>query len=341
MRQIERRLREGMAARGIPPEAQEQIIKQITSFALYGFPESHAASFALLAYASAYIRTHHHACFLAAMLNNYPLGFYSSSTLVKDAQRHGVRVLPIDVQRSGWRCKVQKDLDNGSAVRLGLRYVDGLREAAGARIEAEAPFESVGDLARRAALHRDEVERLAEIGTLAALGLERREALWQVSALQGELLAGATSQTPSPLREMTPFEQTFADYRGTGLTTGPHLMAHLRRELRRRGILSARDLRRIPDGRWVRTAGVVIVRQRPASAKGMLFVTLEDETGTSNVVIYPDLFQRHRAVIQTAGLLLVEGPIQNQEGVIHVRGRHFRPIPLDLSAALPPSHDFR
>jgi error-prone DNA polymerase len=341
MRKIEQRLREGMVGRGIGPEAQEQIIKQITSFALYGFPESHAASFALLAYASAYIRTHHPACFLAAMLNNYPLGFYSPSTLVKDAQRHGVRVLPIDVQKSGWRCVVQKDSGVRNAVRLGLRYVDGLREAAGARIEAEAPFESVGDLARRATLHRNEVERLAEIGALAALGLGRREALWQVSALQGGLLAGATSQTPSPLREMTPFEKTLADYRGTGLTTGPHLMAHLRRELRRRGILSAKDLRRVPDGRWVRTAGVVIVRQRPASAKGMLFMTLEDETGTSNVVIYPDLFQKHRALIQTAGLLLVEGPLQNQEGVIHVRGRHFRPIPLDSNAALPPSHDFR
>jgi error-prone DNA polymerase len=140
---------------------------------------------------------------------------------------------------------------------------------------------------------------------------------------------------------MTPFEETLADYRGTGLTTGSHLMAHLRRGLRRRGIFSARDLRNVPDGRWVRTAGVVIVRQRPATAKGMLFMTLEDETGTSNVVVYPDLFQEHRAVIQTAGLLLVEGPVQNQEGVIHVRGRRFHELPLDPNAALPPSHDFR
>jgi error-prone DNA polymerase len=388
MRQIEQRLREGMAARGISGEAQEQIIKQITSFALYGFPESHAASFALLAYASAYIRTHHHACFLAAMLNNYPLGFYSPSTLVKDAQRHGVRVLPIDVQRSHWYCKVEskdarkprprRGAQGGAAersaggprpqvgaryrrdepacahaarlrarlardpqVRLGLRYVDGLREAAGLRIEAEAPFESVGDLVRRAALHRDEVERLAEIGALAELGLARREALWQVSALQGGLLAGVTPQTPSPLRAMTPFEETLADYRGTGLTTGPHLMAHLRRAFRKQGILSARDLRKVPRGRWVRTAGVVIVRQRPGTAKGMLFMTLEDETGTSNVVVYPDLFQKNRTVIQTAGLLLVEGPVQSHDGVIHVRARHFRPIPLDPTAPLPPSRDFR
>jgi error-prone DNA polymerase len=361
MREIERRLRTGMTDRGISPEAQEQIIRQITSFALYGFPESHAASFALLAYASAYIHTHHPACFLAAMLNNYPLGFYSPATLVKDAQRHGVRVLPANVQRSRWICRIEPARDDKGAhevarragrralpadnpqrpVRLGLRYVDGLREAAGERIEAAAPFESVGDLARRAELHRDEVERLAEIGALAELGLQRREALWQVSALQGGLLAGATSKTPSPLREMTSFEETLADYRGTGLTTGPHLMAHLRKGFGRRGILSARDLRSVPDGRWVRTAGVVIVRQRPATAKGMLFMTLEDETGTSNVVVYPDLFQEHRAVIQTAGLLLVEGPLQNQEGVIHVRGRRFRELPLDPTSPLPPSRDFR
>jgi error-prone DNA polymerase len=340
METIERRLRDGMTARGIGADAQEQIIKQITSFALYGFPESHAASFALLAYASAYIRTHHPACFLAAMLNNYPLGFYSPATLVKDAQRHGVQVLPIDVQQSGHLCRIEKEGDV-PCVRLGLRYADGLRETAAKRIEATARFGTVGELARRADLHRDEVERLAEIGALAGLGLKRREALWQVSALRGGLLAGVASKTPSPLQEMTPFEETLADYRGTGITTAPHLMAHLRPALRRKNILSAKDLVRVPDGRWVRTAGVVIVRQRPMTAKGMLFMTLEDETGTSNVVVYPNLFQENRAVIQTAGLLLIEGPIQNQEGVIHVRGRRFKEIPLDSTAALPPSHDFR
>jgi error-prone DNA polymerase len=341
MHDIEERLKSGMIARGIPPEAQEQIIRQITSFALYGFPESHAASFALLVYASAYIRTHHHACFLAAMLNHYPLGFYGPATLVKDAERHGVRVLPVDVQRSAWRCRIERDEDERNTVRLGLRWVDGLREAAGMRIEAESPFESVGDLARRADLHRDEVERLAEIGALAGLGLHRREALWQVSALQGGLLAGTTSRSPSPLREMTPFEETVADYRGTGITTGPHLMAHLRPGLRRERILSAAELRRVPDGERVRTAGVVIVRQRPATAKGMLFMTLEDETGTANVIVYPDLFQRDRAVVQTSGLLVVEGPIQNREGVVHVRAERFRPLPLDPNTPAPRSRDFR
>jgi error-prone DNA polymerase len=337
MHSIEARLRRGMSEHGISPEAQDEIVQQITSFALYGFPESHAASFALLAYASAFIRAHHPACFLVAMLNQYPLGFYSPATLVKDAQRHGVSVLPIDVQRSGWRASIES-----GAVRLGVRYVDGLREGAGSRIEAAAPFESVGDLARRAELHRDELERLAEIGACASLGLARREALWQVSALEGGLLAGATSETPSPLLEMTPFEETLADYRGTGLTTGPHLMSHLRERVRRLGILSARELGRARDGSWVRVAGVVIVRQRPGTARGFLFLTLEDETGTSNAIVFPDLFQQHRQLLQTVGVLVVEGPVQSQDGVIHVRARRFRSLDDQVrSTQLPPSHDFR
>ena len=343
MHAIVDRLRRGMTERGVELRAQEEIVKQITSFALYGFPESHAASFALLAYASAYVREHHRACFLAAMLNNYPLGFYSSATLVKDAQRHGVEVRPIDVQRSAWRCTIED-----GAVRLGLRYVDGLREAAGERIAAGAPFASVGDLARRAELHRDELERLAEIGACAALGLERRETLWQVAALRGGLLAGAVPRDPSPLREMSRVEETLADYRGTGMTIGPHLMTHLRAGLRRRGVLAACDLRGLPDGSFVRTAGAVIVRQRPGTAKGFLFLTLEDETGTSNTVVVPDEFQRNRALLQTAGILEVEGPLQVQDGVIHVRGRHFRSLDgeiprleRDTHDDLPPSRDFR
>jgi error-prone DNA polymerase len=337
MRTIERNLRHGMTERGIPSSTQDEIVQQITSFALYGFPESHAASFALLAYASAYIRAHHHACFLAAMLNCYPLGFYSPATLVKDAERHGVHVLPIDVQRSGWLCRIEE-----GQVRLGFRYVDGLREEAGARIEAAAPFRSIGDLARRTGLHRDELERLGEIGACSTLGLRRREALWQVAALEGGLLAGAVSETPSPLREMTPFEETLADYRGTGMTTGPHLMTHLRERVRRRGILSARELREVPDGRWVRVAGVVIVRQRPGTAKGFLFLTLEDETGTCNAIVFPDLFREHRALLQTAGILTVEGPVQSQDGVIHVRARRFASLDSEVErSTLPPSHDFR
>ena len=339
MREIVKQLRSGMNARGIQAGVQDQIVKQIQSFALYGFPESHAASFALLAYASAYIHAHHPACFLAAMLDCYPLGFYSPATLVKDAQRHGVRVRPIDVQLSGWRSRIEPS----GAVRLGLRYVDGLREDAGTRIEAACarmPFLSVADLGRRAELHRDELERLAEVGACASLGLRRRAAMWQVAALRGDLLAGASSSTPSPLQEMSPLEETLSDYRGTGITTGEHLMSHLRADLRRKGVLSAADLRHVPNGRWVRTAGVVIVRQRPATAKGFLFMTLEDESGMSNIIVVPKLFKRERALLQTAGILLVEGPLQSRDGVIHVRGQTFRRLETDPSS-LPASHDFR
>jgi error-prone DNA polymerase len=338
MDEILRKLRAGMTQKGVSPATQEEILRQIGSFARYGFPESHAASFALLAYASAYIRAHHPACFLTAMLNHWPLGFYSPATLVQDAHRHDVQVLPIDVQESDWLCHVTDD----GAVRLGLRYVDGLRQDAGERVAAQSPYESLADLGARTQLHRDELDRLASIGACASLGLQRREALWQASALQGGLLAGAASTTPSPLEEMTPYERTVADYRGTGITTGAHLMSHFRDQLRARGVLSAAEVRDAKDGSWVRIAGAVIVRQRPGTAKGFLFLTLEDETGTSNAIVVPDMFQRNRAVVQASGLLLVEGPVQNQDGVVHVRARRFERLDAgQLSESLPPSHDFR
>jgi error-prone DNA polymerase len=331
-------LRAGMTRNGVGAAAQDQVVQQIGSFALYGFPESHAASFALLAYASAYIRAHHPACFHTAMLNNWPLGFYSPATLVQDAARHGVRTLPIDVQESDWYCFVTED----KHVRLGLRYVDGLRQDAGERIAAFAPYASLADLAQRAGLHRDELEKLSSVGACAGLGLGRRESLWQVAALQGGLLANASSTAPSPLDEMTRFEATVADYRGTGITTGAHLMAHFRDRLRARGVSTAAELRGVRDGAWVRIAGAVIVRQRPGTAKGFLFITLEDETGTSNAIVVPDLFHRHRALVQTAGILLVEGPIQNQDGVIHVRARRFERLDGNaMEGLLPSSHDFR
>ena len=349
MKSIVDNLRKGMNARGIRAEAQEEIMQHVQSFALYGFPESHAASFALLAYASAYIRAHHPACFLTAMLNCYPLGFYSPATLIKDSQRHGVQVRPVDIQFSQWECRIEND----GAVRLGLRYVDGLRHGASERIAAAAPFASLDDLAHRADLHRDELEHLAEVGACASLQMKRREALWQAAAITRGPLAIPSQKRGSPLPEMSPLEQTLADYRGTGLTLGPQLMAHLRPELKRRGVLSASELGEHLNGRWVQVAGVIIVRQRPGTAKGFLFLTLEDETGMSNAVVFPDQFHKHRSLIQSAGILLVEGPVEAREGVIHVRARKFQR--LDASpdidgvegaegvedAQLPPSHDFR
>jgi error-prone DNA polymerase len=351
MNRIETRLREGMTARGIVGEAQEEVVRGITSFALYGFPESHSASFALIAYASAYLRAHHPAAFLVGLLNAYPMGFYNPATLVKDAQRHGVEVRPIDVAASHWKCTLERGAEE-PAVRIGLRYVAGLRAETGHATEVERSrggFESVADLAKRVALRRNELEALAEAGALGAIdpaARQRRSALWQVAAVERDrssLFSGISPPAePSPLEELSPLETTLADYRISGLTTGPHLLAHLRPELRRRGILAAEQLRAAPDGRFVRTAGHAIVRQRPRAAKGFCFLTLEDETGTSNAILTPDVFQRFRIALHTSPLIEVAGPLQNAEGVIHVRVRELRPITPDApDGPLPESHDYR
>jgi len=394
MKKIEARLRSGMTARGIASEAQERIVQGILSFALYGFPESHSASFALIAYASAYLKAHHPAAFLAGLLNAWPMGFYHPATLVKDAERHGVEVRPIDAARSHWKTTLEPGgagaarpggpapgatepgvagpgaarpgaagpgvagpggagpgaaLRCGPAVRLGLRFVAGLREEAAQRLVAErerAPFASAADLAGRVALRRAELDALAELGALASLdpaAATRRAALWQVAALERDprsLFAGvAPAPEPSPLSEMTPFEETLADYRASGMTTGPHAMAHLRPALDARGVLPTAALRDVPDGRHVRVAGHVIVRQRPGSAKGFCFLTLEDETGTANAVLTPPVFERFRVPLHTSSVVEVAGPIQNAEGVIHVRVRSLEPV--RLPDALPRSHDYR
>jgi error-prone DNA polymerase len=340
MAAIERRLRDGMTAKRITGKTQDDIVRAITSFALYGFPESHSASFALLAYASAYLKIHHGAAFLCAMLNNYPLGFYHPATLVKDAQRHGVEVRAVDVMRSDWSCTWEE-----GAVRLGLRYVRGLREEAGRRIERErniAPFASLADFVARARLHRDELEVLAHAGAMAGLGHARRAALWQLARMDirpQSLFAASDEIATSPLPGMLAMEETLADYAGTSMTVGPHMLVHLRDELRARGVLSTSELRAARNGARVAVAGHVIVRQRPGTAKGLLFLTLEDEHGTANAVVMPDVFEKHRALLHTAPLLLVEGPVQNLDGVIHVRARRFEAIA--LRAEIPPSHDFR
>jgi error-prone DNA polymerase len=235
------------------------------------------------------------------------------------------------------------------AVRIGLRYVGGLREATGRALEAErrrAPFASAADLARRVPLRRDELEALAELGALAALepgARGRRAALWQVAALERDprsLFAGvAPPAGEAPVPEMSALEETLADYRLAGLTAGPQILAHLRPGLRRRGCLSAAELRAAANGRFVRTAGHVIVRQRPGSAKGFCFLTLEDETGTSNAVLTPREFDRFRVPLHAASLLEIAGPVQNVDGVVHVRVREL--VPLAPCDALPDSHDYR
>jgi error-prone DNA polymerase len=355
MAQIESRLRSGMTERGIVGEAQDEVVRGITSFALYGFPESHSASFALIAYASAYLRAHHPAAFLAGLLNAWPMGFYSPATLVKDAERHGVRVLPIDVARSEWRCGLERQAaeargSSDLAMRLGLRFVRGLSAETGARVAAEraaAPFASLADFAQRVAPKRNEIEALAEAGALASLderASERRAALWQVTGLErdrGSLFAGVAppdAERDVPLEALSALETTLADYRTTGLTTGPHVMAHLRESLRARGVLPTAALRAVPNGTLVRTAGHVIVRQRPGSAKGFCFVTLEDETGTTNGVFTPDQFEKLRGPLHASPLIEIAGPIQNVDGVIHVRIREV--VPLHGADSVPESHDY-
>ncbi|MBI2156040.1 MAG: hypothetical protein HYU26_03900, partial [Candidatus Rokubacteria bacterium] len=304
---------------------------------------SHAASFALLAYASAWLRVHHPAAFYAALLNNQPMGFYHPATIVKDAQRHGLRIRPVDVTRSAWLCTLA-----AGAVRLGLRYVRGLRESAGRALvaaRATRPFASLEDLRHRAGLDRDELVALAAIGALAPLGGTRRQHLWAATAPDpGPLFAAAAragddpAEGAGPLAEMTPAERLVADYAGTGVTLGRHPMALRRAGLRRRGVLSARELVSAEPGASVRTAGSVIVRQRPGTAKGFVFLSLEDETGIANVIVTPRVFARHRAALVGEPFLLVEGVVQRQDGVVSLRATRVAGLPA-LGHHVP-SHDF-
>ena len=346
MQAIEARLRKGMAERGIVGEPQDQIIQAITSFALYGFPESHAASFALIAYASAYLKCHHPTAFYLGLLNAWPMGFYHPATLIKDAERHGVEFRPVDIQTSGIRCRWEDapGRPGGGAIRLGLRFLRGLRREAARDIEVEqakGPFESAEDLVQRCRLRENELEILASVGALAAFGLTRRAALWQVARLArpaGPLLADLGDPEPSPLAEMTQAEESRADYDGVQLTLGPHPMAYLRDGLKARGVVTAADLPSRRDGERVRVAGSVIVRQRPGTAKGLLFLALEDETGMLQAVVAPDLLQQHRRLIIGTPGLAIEGILQKRDGSISVKAEKFWPVAEMVKV---PSHDFR
>jgi error-prone DNA polymerase len=407
MRDIEVELRAGMARNGIQGATQDQIIQSITSFALYGFPESHAASFALIAYASAYLKSHYLAAFTAAMLNNQPMGFYHPATLVKDAQRHGLKLRPIDISVSQFECTLEavsscefqevassefqvssKDTTarnskpetrNSFVVRLGLNYVRGLRADAAKEIVAQRnlhPFESIADLARRVpSLRRNELVMLADIGALNSLGqsqpssngspahssdskletpnsqlvtrnsklsFHRRDALWQVERAArhpGPLLERIPeADESSPLAPMTHEQRLVADFRGTGLTVGRHPMSYRRAELQKQGIQPAIALPQLTNGRRVKTAGCVIARQRPGTAHGFVFLSIEDETGISNAIITPDLFERNRVVLVRERFLLVEGVLQNIDNVVSVKADRVRA--LDVTAASTSSHDF-
>jgi error-prone DNA polymerase len=407
MKEIEVKLRRGMASKGLTNKTQDEIVQAITSFALYGFPESHAASFALIAYASAYLKCHYLAAFTAAILNNQPMGFYQPFTLVKDAQRHGLKVRPVDVTRSDWLCTIEEE-EKGEegkgergknlALRLGLKYVKGVREESGqaiVRARTMSPFISIDDLSYRVPeLRKDEMRKLAAVGALNFIqdlspkskvqspksktqdsseidiqpmvhvpvdrqtldighwtldnggtwdkGINRRDALWQVERVvrpAGELYEELHEKDGnSPLTPMTRPERMDADFRGTGLTIGRHPVAYHRGELNKLGACRAIDMQRMNDGSVIKVGGWVIVRQRPGTAKGFVFLTLEDETGVANVIITPQLFDKYRLVLVDHPFLLISGTLQNQDNVVSVKAGRVQALSFTMAAA--PSHDF-
>ena len=350
MQDVEKKLRRGMEKNNITGQVQDVIVKSITSFALYGFPESHAASFALIAYASAYLKCHYLAAFTAAILNNQPMGFYSSSTLIKDAQRHGLRFKPVDITQSDWPCTIEEH-EGKKWVRLGMNYVRGMRREHGEEImyeRARQPFHSIQDLTRRVpSLRKDELRKLGQIGALNFIQQEskmhRRDTLWETERAMRKVgpLFESMQQVDeiSPLEPMTDDERLRADVRGTGVTIGKHPIAYHRERLNRMGVTPANRLYSLRNGSHVRIAGCVICRQRPGTAKGLLFMSIEDETGISNAVVMPDLFDEYRLTLLSNNYLFIEGMIQNMEGAISIKAN--RISSLQVAEVSFPSHDFR
>jgi error-prone DNA polymerase len=345
---FEARLRIGMLRNGYTEEFAERVFSQICGFGEYGFPESHSASFALLAYVSAWIKHYEPAAFLAAILNSQPMGFYSPSVLVQDAQRHGVEVRAVDVAVSTWDCTLERARD-AKAVRLGLRVVKGLTGAGGKRLveaRAERAFSDVTDLARRAQLNRRDLANLAAAGALSSLAGNRRNAHWLIAGIEGgatepHLLRGAPSQETLPLLgNPTEGEDIVADYRTLGLTLGRHPLALLRGRLTRMRLASAQELRAMPNGKPAKTAGIVTCRQRPGTAQGVVFVTIEDETGYTNVVVWNDLVERQRKELLGARLLGVEGYMQKEGEVVHLVARRLVDHSRLLGRLLTESRDF-
>jgi error-prone DNA polymerase len=353
MKNLEGRLRAGMTENGIDQKTQDTIVQNISSFAEYGFPESHAASFALIAYASAYFKVKYLAAFTVAILNNQPMGFYSSAVLVKDAQRRGLRIKPIDVQVSEWDCTVEREPDGKLSMRLGLRYAKGLRKQPADALaycrKQNGPFLSVDDLALRIpSLNEAELTLLASIGALNWIeGVENRhDALWQIkwaAKVEGPLLRQRSewlreSDRKWPLGRMTVKTRLIVDYAKTGLTIDKHPMFHHREELRRRNFLSSDELTAYKNGEYVRVAGCVIARQRPGTAKGYIFISMEDEKGIINVIVDPELYKETPLAVTRSKFLLVEGKLQNQDGVIHVKAAKVRQMRGETFAVQ--SHDF-
>jgi error-prone DNA polymerase len=336
------RLLSGFSERGIPSGFGEQLYQQIQGFGEYGFPESHSASFALIVYSSAWLKVHHPAAFACALLNSQPMGFYSPSSIVQDAQRHGVEVRPICVVASGWDHSLERNDAGEIVLRLGMRLVRGLGENVARAIEAaraERPLESVTDLVHRASLHKDDIEALAEAGALATLVPERREALWRARAPRVRGLFDGAAIEPERdvgLPKLSSMEQLLLDYGRTGLCIDDHPMKHLRASLssRRERVLRAVDLLGKKHGQSVVVAGLVIGRQRPATASGVTFVTLEDETGVVNLVLRKDIFAAQYAVARHAKIVVARGRLEREGEVIHVLVKNLERLDLPRGVAL-------
>jgi error-prone DNA polymerase len=371
MEKVSVKLRAGMMRNQVAPEVIEKIIHSITSFALYGFPESHAISFAILAYGSAYLKVHRAPEFYASLLNNQPMGFYTSATLVKDAGRHGVRVQPVCVMQSDWRCTVVSN----DTIRLGFCIVNGLRKEHGENLVRQreaAGFSSLEEFKRQVELTKEELRTLAELGALNCFAEHRRAAMWRVeetmhddllgsagcqlpgsrlggafslpqtssvrqAAERGRLAACAPRNKESPLPPMTMLERVKADYETMNLTTGPHPMKLLRPHLP--NVWRATDLAGARHGAIVQIAGNVICRQRPGTAKGFVFISLEDETGVSNAIVTPDLFERMRLLITEEPFLIIEGPVQNSDNVVLIKAQVIKPLAHEQLVGSE-SHDF-
>lgn len=328
------RLVSRMIKKGIAEEFAEHVFMQIRGFGEYGFPESHAASFAHIAYATAYLRCHYPAEFTCALLNAQPMGFYSPSTIVNDARIHGVEVRPVSLRRSRWDCTLE-EVDGRKprlpfAVRMGLRYVRGLGEGDGARLEAameQAPFRDIADVARRSGLNADKLESLAEAGAFACFGPlgpfgpDRRGALWQVLGTETggpPPLPLKSRGAPPRFQSLNSLETILWDHQAAGHSVQGHLLKPRRAELAARGLPTARELNGMPDGRSVRYVGLVICRQRPGTAQGVTFMTLEDETGFVNLVIWEKVFERNALLARTLHCMGVTGNLQVGEGVVHL-----------------------
>jgi error-prone DNA polymerase len=344
---FEKRLIEGMSTRGYDASFAQQIFSQIQGFGEYGFPESHAASFALLVYSSAWLKCYEPAAFTAALLNSQPMGFYAPAQLVRDARDHGVEVRPICACHSDWDCSLETRADGEPALRLGMRMVKSLGEEAAQRIvaaRAAGPFDSVQDLSLRAALDRRDLEALADAGALRELSGNRHLTFWQVAGSERELPLAPAPRAPEGtplLAPPTEGQNIAADYRSAGLTLGRHPLALLREELAAEGIVTAAGLRELPHGRVVRVAGIVTARQRPQSAGGVMFVTLEDETGHVNLIVWERVWSRARRAANNSRLLEVRGQLQKEGGVTHVVASRLVDRSQLLGNVVTRSRDFR